>query len=69
MESNIVIQASPLAFTVKEFCKAVGISVRTFYALQKRGDGPAVTRIGGRVLIRHGTAERWLEAHEERDAA
>ena len=66
---NVIIHASPLAYSVKLFCKAVGISVRHYYELKSRGDGPAETSLGGRVLIRADTAGRWLEKHEERDAA
>lgn len=59
----------PLAYSVPVFCKSVGISVRTFWSLQKSGDGPPVTRIGRRVLIRRQAAEAWLANREERTAA
>ena len=55
----------PLAYRIKDFCKAAGISVRTFYTLKERGDAPAVTIIGGRNVIRHPTAVAWLERHEQ----
>ena len=55
----------PLAYRLKDFCQAAGISLRTYYALKQRGDAPAVTKIGGRNVIRHPTAEAWLERHEE----
>ena len=55
----------PLAYRLKDFCKAAGISLRTFYTLKQRGDAPAITRIGGRYVIRHPTAEAWLERHEQ----
>ena len=55
----------PLAYRLKDFCKAAGISVRTFYTLKERGDAPAVTIIGGRNVIRHPTAVAWLERHEQ----
>ena len=55
----------PLAYRLKDFCKSVGISLRTYYTLKQRGDAPAITRIGGRQVIRHLTAEAWLERHEE----
>lgn len=61
-------QFPPLAYRLKDFCKAVGISLRTFYTLKQRGDAPAITRIGGRQVIRHPTAAAWLEAHEDRAA-
>lgn len=55
----------PLAYRLKDFCKSAGISLRTFYTLKERGDAPAVTKIGGRNVIRHTTAVAWLERHEE----
>lgn len=55
---------SPLAYSVKDFCKAVGISPRTFYLLQKRGDGPPTIRIGRRTLIRVEAAQGWLLERE-----
>lgn len=53
---------SPLCYSVPEFCKAVGIGIRTFYSLGK--NRPAITRIGRRVLIRVEAAQQWLEAQE-----
>ena len=55
----------PLAYRLKDFCAAVGISLRTYYTLKQRGDAPAITLIGGRQVIRHPTAEAWLERHEQ----
>lgn len=62
-------QLEPLAYAVPAFCKAVGISVRTFWNLQQSGDGPPVTRIGRRVLIRRQAAESWLADREKRTSA
>ena len=62
------LQFPPLAYRLKDFCKATGISLRTFYTLKQRGDAPAITHIGGRQVIRHPTAEAWLEAHEDKAA-
>ena len=56
--------SAPLAYTVPAFCLATGISRRTFYALQKRGEGPPVTKIGRRTLVRREAAETWLKAQE-----
>ena len=58
----------PLAYRLKDFCQSVGISLRTYYTLKDQGDAPPVTNIGGRKVIRHPTAEAWLEAHEDRAA-
>jgi len=61
--------AEILAYSVPAFCKAVGISPRKFYALQQTGDGPKVTRIGRRTLIRVEAARRWLELTERNGKA
>jgi predicted DNA-binding transcriptional regulator AlpA len=53
-----------LAYTVPAFCKAIGISIRTFYVLQERNEGPPLTRIGRRVLIRRESGEQWLRDRE-----
>jgi len=56
---------TPLAYSVKQFCKAAGdISVRHFYALRERGEGPLITRLGGRNVvgsIDELVREGWLE--------
>ena len=53
-----------LAYSVSGFCKAVGISPRTFWSLQKAANGPPLVRIGRRVLVRKEAAETWLKARE-----
>lgn len=58
-----------LAYSVKDFCKAVGISSRMFYALVSNGDGPTITRIGRRTLVTTAAAEKWLLAHQTKKAA
>lgn len=58
-----------LAYTVPEFSELCGFSVRHFYALMKRGDGPRVTHVGRRTLIRHETGEAWLQEREADIAA
>jgi predicted DNA-binding transcriptional regulator AlpA len=52
---------SERGYGVQDFCKTVGISRSTFYALQHEGIGPRVTKIGKRLnLITHEAAEEWL---------
>jgi hypothetical protein len=51
--------ATPLAFSVEEFCKAHGISIGHFYALLKAGLGPRVMKVGLRTLISAEEAARW----------
>jgi len=58
-----------LAYSVKDFCRAVGISTRMFYALTAAGDGPVLTRIGRRTLITYEAADQWLRDHEIKKAA
>ena len=54
-----------LAFSIPEFCKGIGISVRTFYNLDDRGEAPPTCRIGARRLIRREAAEAWLQEREQ----
>ena len=53
-----------LAYSVAGFCKAIGISQRTFWSLQAAANGPPLVRIGRRVLVRKEAAETWLKARE-----
>jgi len=56
---------SRLGYSITEFCKAVPVSRVEFYRMQKRGEAPAVCRIGkARVVIRRETAEQWLRDRE-----
>jgi predicted DNA-binding transcriptional regulator AlpA len=50
----------PIAYGVPQFCKAVGISERTFWSMKQAGTAPPVCRVGKRVLIRRAAAEQWL---------
>lgn len=54
----------PLAYTVKEFCSAVGISPRTFYTLREQRKAPPIVRLGRRTLIRVEAAQQWLKKRE-----
>ena len=49
-----------LAFTVGQFCNAVGFSRRTLYTLWERNQGPPRFNVGSRVLIPREGAEAWL---------
>jgi len=68
MKNTTLLTYPPLAYRLKDFCQSAGISLRTYYSLKQAGDAPAVTKIGGRNVIRHVTADAWLEAHEDRAA-
>lgn len=62
-ESNLTTR--PLAYSLKQFCDAVGISLRTFYALKQRGEAPPVVNIGRRVVVRSDAALEWLKEREQ----
>ena len=49
-----------LAFTITQFCDAVGISRRTLYTLWERNQGPPRVAVGKRVLIPRQGGEAWL---------
>ena len=55
-----------LGFSVADFCEAHNISIGHFYALQKKGLGPRVMKVGLRTLISAEEAARW---RAERTAA
>jgi hypothetical protein len=54
----------PLASTIKEFCKAHGISIPTYYELKKQGLGPAEMRMRAIVRISRESAAAWRAARE-----
>jgi excisionase family DNA binding protein len=50
---------APLAYRVSDFCRRIGISRSTFYALLKR-EKIHVIRLGGRTLVPRAEAERLI---------
>jgi predicted DNA-binding transcriptional regulator AlpA len=56
--------AEPLAYTIREFCRAHGISVPTYYEFKKQGLGPAEMRMGAVVRISREAAAAWRQARE-----
>lgn len=58
-----IASASPVVYSVREFCNVHRISHGTFYNLIKRGDAPRLMRVGGRVLITEAAAAEWRCAH------
>ena len=52
--------------SIPGFCKTYGISVATYYRMQKAGKGPRVTKVAGRRLIARDTAEAWLRQCEDK---
>jgi excisionase family DNA binding protein len=52
------------SLSVNEFCEANSISRFTFYQLLKRGEGPAIMKVGRRTLVSHEASEAWRRAME-----
>ena len=61
--------AEPLAYTIREFCRAHGISVPSYYELRKQGLGPAEMRMRNLVRISAESARAWRLARENPSAA
>jgi hypothetical protein len=61
--------AEPLAYTIKNFCRAHNISIPTYYDLKKQGLGPAEMRMGGVIRISREAAAAWRQARENPDEA
>jgi hypothetical protein len=59
-----------LAFSIKEFCAAHGISASTFYEAKREGWGPREMRVGASgVRISREAAADWRREMERRAAA
>ena len=52
------------AYSIAEFCLAHRLSRAFFYVLQKRGEGPAVMKVGKRRLVSEDAAKNWRERME-----
>jgi hypothetical protein len=50
-----------VATNVAHFCHDHGISRGHFYNLLKRGDGPAIMKVGRRTLISADAAAEWRQ--------
>jgi hypothetical protein len=61
-----VLPAAVLAFSIKQFCAAHGVSEAMFFKLVRQGEGPALMKVGRRTLVSIESAERW---RREREAA
>jgi hypothetical protein len=49
-------------YEIKDFCKAAHISKSTFYALQRKGLGPRITKVTERrTLVAPEDVQQWLE--------
>lgn len=54
----------PDAYTVEAFCTAHRISRSTVYQLWDAGIGPAIMRVGKKVLISRESAAKWRRSRE-----
>jgi hypothetical protein len=52
------------AYSIVEFCRAHGVSRAFVYALLKRGEGPAVMKVGRRTLVSVEAAAEWRRRME-----
>lgn len=59
-----VMPAEPLAYTIREFCRAHGISPPTYYALKKQNLAPAEMRMGAVIRVSREAAAEWRQARE-----
>ena len=55
----------PLFLSVPDFCRSARISKATFYRAVKAGEGPLLTKIRGKTLIRVESAREWAERREQ----
>jgi hypothetical protein len=51
------------AYSIPQFCAAHSISRGQFYALRKKGMGPAETKLIGRIVITRESAAAWRRRH------
>ncbi len=58
--------ATPLAFTVPQFCRAHSLSTSGYYELRKEGLTPKEMRLGRTVLISAEAAAAWRRDIESR---
>jgi predicted DNA-binding transcriptional regulator AlpA len=65
MNGGDIATSTTLAISLNDFCRSVGISRRSFYALASRGEAPPTVKIGRRRVVRNETAAAWLRAREQ----
>jgi hypothetical protein len=57
------------AYSIAEFCRAHRLSRAFFYILLKRGEAPAVMKVGKRRLVSENAAKDWREQMERAAAS
>jgi hypothetical protein len=64
------VMAEPLAFTIREFCKAHGLGIASYYKLKRLGLGPREMLLAGNIIrISIEAAAEWRAARENPKAA
>ncbi|MCA1412686.1 hypothetical protein I6F30_16315 [Bradyrhizobium sp. NBAIM20] len=53
-----------MAYSIRQFCVAHGISVDTYFRMQRAGFGPVTMKVGGRTLISVEAAAAWRRERE-----
>jgi hypothetical protein len=54
-----------MAYSIKQFCALHGISIDTYFRMQRQGLGPVVMKVGQRTLISAEAAAAWRRAREQ----
>ena len=54
-------QSVPLAYSPKQLCRVVGISLTLLYEAWKQDKGPKYARLNSRRIITHDDAMEWLD--------
>ena len=54
-----------LGYSIREFCRAVGISVAYFYELKQAGLAPRTMNLGSRRIISVEEAQKWCRERTE----
>ena len=54
-----------LGYSIREFCRAVGISVAYFYELKQAGLAPRTMDLGSRQIISVEEAQKWCRERTE----
>jgi hypothetical protein len=64
------VTAEPLAFTIREFCKAHGLCISSYYKLKRLGFAPREMHLAGAIIrISTEAAAEWRAARENPKAA
>jgi hypothetical protein len=54
-----------LSYSIKQFAELHGISVDTYFRMQRRRHGPVTMKVGHRTLISRESAEAWRHDREQ----